>query len=128
MERMTESTKAVIDYFGKHTAYVNVMRNMSVSCDCEGVNAAPVVTPDVGILSSTDILAVDQACIDLIYALTEKDHHDIVERIETRHGLRQLSYMKELGMGNNRYVLIDLDNGGKRITAEEAVRELRINR
>ena len=128
MERMTESTKAVIDYFGKHTAYVNVMRNMSVSCDCEGVAAAPVVTPNVGILSSTDILAVDQACIDLIYALTEKDHHDIVERIETRHGLRQLSYMKELGMGNNRYVLIDLDNGGKRITAEEAVRELRINR
>lgn len=126
MERMTESTKAVIDYFGKHTAYVNVMRNMSVSCDCEGVNAAPVVTPNVGILSSTDILAVDQACIDMIYAMTEKDHHDIVERIETRHGLRQLSYMKELGMGNDRYVLVDLDNGGKRITAEEAVKDLKV--
>lgn len=125
MERMTESTKSVIDFFGKHIAYVNVMRNMSVSCDCEGVNAAPVVTPNVGILSSTDIAAIDQACIDLIYAMTQAEHHDIVERIETRHGLRQLSYMHELGMGNTRYVLIDLDNGGKRITAAEAVKGLK---
>ena len=125
MERMTESTKATIDYFGRHVAYVNVMRNMSVSCDCEGVAAAPVVTPDVGILSSTDILAIDQACIDLIYAMTAEEHKDMVERIETRHGLRQLSYMKELGMGNNRYILIDLDNGGRRITAAEAVKGLK---
>ena len=125
MERMTESTKATIDYFGRHVCYVNVMRNMSVSCDCEGVAAAPVVTPDVGILSSTDILAIDQACIDMIYAMTAEEHHDMVERIESRHGLRQLSYMKELGMGNCRYVLIDLDNGGRRITAAEAVKGLK---
>ena len=125
MERMTESTKAVVDYFGKHIAYVNVMRNMSVSCDCEGKAAAPVVTPNVGILSSTDILAVDQACVDLIYAMTESEHHDLVERIESRHGLRQLSYMKELGMGNDRYILIDLDNGGRRITPAEAVKGLK---
>lgn len=125
MERMTESTKATIDHFGSHVTYVNVMRNMSVSCDCEGLGAAPVVTPDVGILSSTDILAVDQACVDLIYAMTAQEHKDMVRRIESRHGLRQLSYMKELGMGNNRYVLIDLDNGGKRITAAEAVKGLK---
>ena len=125
MERMTESTKSVVDHFGKHITYVNVMRNMSVSCDCEGVNAEPVVTPDVGSLSSTDILALDQACIDLIYAMTEAEHHDMVERIETRHGLRQLSYMKELGMGNDRYIIIDLDNGGKRITPAEAVKGLK---
>ncbi len=125
MERMTESTKATIDYFGSHVCYVNVMRNMSVSCDCEGVAAAPVVTPNVGILSSTDILSVDQACIDIIYAMTAAEHHDLVERIESRHGLRQLSYMKELGMGNNRYILIDLDNGGKRITAAEAAKGLK---
>ena len=121
MERMTESTKATIDYFGKHVTYVNVMRNMSVSCDCEGLEAEPVVTPNVGILSSTDILAIDQACVDIIYAMTPEDQHAMVERIETRHGHRQLSYMKELGMGNNRYILIDLDNGGKRITAADAV-------
>ncbi|MBO7119111.1 MAG: DUF362 domain-containing protein [Bacteroidaceae bacterium] len=125
MERMTESTKATIDHFNKHVTYVNVMRNMSVSCDCEGLLAEPVVTPDVGILSSTDILAIDQACVDIIYAMTAEEHHDMVERIETRHGLRQLSYMKELGMGNNRYVLIDLDNGGKRITAADAAKGLK---
>ena len=76
-------------------------------------------------LSSTDILALDQACVDLIYAITEAEHHDLVERMESRYGLRQLSYMKELGMGNNRYVLIDLDNGGKRITAAEAAKGLK---
>lgn len=125
MERMTESTKAVVDHFGEHITYVNVMRNMSVSCDCEGLNAEPVVTPNVGILSSTDILALDQACVDLIYAMTEAENRALVERIESRHGHRQLSYMEELGMGNRRYVLIDLDNGGKRITPDEAVKGLK---
>lgn len=125
MERIAESTKATIDYFGEHVTYVNVMRNMSVSCDCEGIAAEPVVTPDVGILSSTDILAVDQACVDIIYAMTADQHKAMVERIETRHGLRQLSYMKELGMGNDRYILIDLDNGCKRITAAEAAKGLK---
>ena len=125
MERMTESTKASIDYFGEHVTYVNVMRNMSVSCDCEGTAAAPVVTPNVGILSSTDILAIDQACVDIIYAMTAEEHHDMLERIESRHGYRQLSYMKELGMGHDRYVLIDLDNGGKQITAAEAAKDLK---
>ena len=125
MERMTESAKAVVDHFGEHISYVNVMRNMSVSCDCEGTAAEPVVTPNVGILASLDILAIDQASVDLVYAMTEAEHHDLVERIETRHGLRQLSYMKELGMGNDRYILIDLDNGGKRITPAEAVKGLK---
>lgn len=121
MERMTESSKATVDYFGKHIAFINVMRNMSVSCDCEGVNAMPVVTPNVGILASLDILAIDQASVDMVYAMKEEDHHDLVERMESRHGLRQLTYMKEMGMGNDRYVLIDVDNGEKRIDAKEAV-------
>ena len=125
MERMTESTKSVLDYFGEKLCYVNVMRNMSVSCDCEGVNAAPVVTPNVGIAASLDILAVDQACVDMIYAMTEEEHHDLIERMESRHGLRQLSYMKELGMGNDKYILIDIDNGDARITAKEAVKDLK---
>ena len=125
MERMTESTKATIDHFGKKATYVNVMRNMSVSCDCEGVAAEPVVTPNVGILSSKDILAIDQACVDIIYAMTAEEHAAMIERMESRHGLRQLSYMKELGMGNNRYKLIDLDNGGKEITAADAAKDLK---
>ena len=121
MERITESTKASIDFFGKNVAYINVMRNMSVSCDCEGTAAAPVVTPDVGILASLDILAVDQACVDLVYALPEESKKDLVERMETRHGLRQLTYMDEMGMGNNRYVLIDLDQDEKVIRPKDAV-------
>ncbi|MBR1472262.1 MAG: DUF362 domain-containing protein [Lachnospiraceae bacterium] len=121
MERISESTKATIDFFGRQVTYINVMRNMSVSCDCEGVAAAPVVTPNVGILGSTDILAVDQACMDLLYAMPEEYNHDLTERVETRHGHRQLSYMKELGMGNDRYVLIDLDNDEIRILPRDAV-------
>ncbi|MBQ9310833.1 MAG: DUF362 domain-containing protein [Bacteroidales bacterium] len=125
MERMTESTKATIDHFGEHVTYVNVMRNMSVSCDCEGLEAEAVVTPDVGILSSTDILALDQACVDIIYAMHDEEHKHMVERIESRHGLRQLTYMKELGMGSSDYVIVDLDNGGKRISAKDAARACR---
>ncbi len=121
MEKITESTKAVIDYFGEHVTYVNVLRNMSVSCDCEGVEAQPVVTPNVGILASIDILAADQASVDMIHAMKEEDRHALVERMESRHGYRQLSYMKELGMGNDRYTLIDIDNGDKVITPAVAV-------
>ena len=121
MERIVESAKATVDHFGDRITFVNVMRNMSVSCDCEGVAAAPVVTPNVGILASRDICAIDQACVDLVYAMGEDDHHDLVERMETRHGLRQLTYMNELGMGNVRYKLIDIDNGDAEITQTEAV-------
>ena len=124
MERMTESAKAVVDHFGKRIAYVNVMRNMSVSCDCEGVYAEPVVTPNAGICASVDILAADQACVDIVYAMKEEEHHDLVERIESRHGLRQLSYMKELGMGNDRYKLIDTDNGDRLILPADAAQGL----
>ena len=125
MERMTESAKAVADHFGEQICYINVMRNMSVSCDCEGTAAEPVVTPNVGILASADILAVDQACVDLVYAMKEDDRHALVERIESRHGLRQLTYMKELGLGNDRYRLIDIDNGDREITLEEAVKDVK---
>lgn len=124
MERMTESAKAVADHFGKHIVYINVLRNMSVSCDCEGCAAEPVVTPNVGILASTDLLAVDQASVDLIYAMQEHQHADLVERMESRHGLRQLSYMKELGMGNNRYRLVDIENDDSRIWPAAAVRNV----
>lgn len=124
MERMTESAKAVVDHFGDQIVFINVMRNMSVSCDCEGTAAAPVVTPNVGILASLDILAIDQASVDLIYAMKEEDHHDLVERIETRHGLRQLSYMKELHMGNDRYLLIDVDHDDQQISLEDAVKDV----
>ena len=125
MERMTESSKATVDHFNKNISYINVMRNMSVSCDCEGINAQPVVTPNVGILASLDILAIDQACVDIVFSMKENENHDLVERITSRHGLRQLTYMKELNMGNDKYVLIDLDNGEKRIDAKIAASNLK---
>ena len=122
---MTESTKATVDYFKNKITFINVMRNMSVSCDCEGIHAAPVVTPNVGILASRDICALDTACVDLIYAMEKEENHDLVERIETRHGLRQLSYMHELGMGNTKYKLIDIDNNDSEITQKDAVSNLK---
>lgn len=109
MENMAESAKATIDHFGKHIVYINVMRRMSVDCDCAGVGAAEPTIPDIGIVASTDLLAVDQASIDLVYARPQTENHDLVERIESRHGLRQLSYMRELQMGNDKYELITID-------------------
>lgn len=108
-ENMAESAKAVIDYFGKRIVYINVMRRMSVDCDCAGTNAAEPTIPDIGMVASTDLLAIDQASVDLVYAKPEKDKHDLVERIESRQGLRQLSYMRELNMGNVRYQLTSID-------------------
>ncbi len=124
MEKISESTKATIDHFGEKIVYINVLRNMSVSCDCEGCAAAPVVTPNIGIVASTDIVAADSASVDLVYALKDHEHKDLVERMETRHGLRQLSYMQELGMGNTRYQLLDIDHEDKEISVKDAVKDV----
>ena len=125
MERMTESAKATVDYFGEHIAFINVMRNMSVSCDCEGVAAAPVVTPNIGILASLDIAAIDQASVDLVCSLSDKDKAALFERMQSRHGFRQLTYMHELGMGNIKYSLLDIDNNDSRISLKEAVKDVK---
>ena len=108
MESMVESAKATIDHFGERIVYVNVLNSMSVDCDCMGVDAAPAKARDLGILASTDVLAVEQASIDMVYELPEAELHDLKERIESRKGLRQLSYMREMGMGNGQYELIRL--------------------
>lgn len=108
LERMVEGGKAISDYFGKHITYINVLKNISVDCDCDAHGAKPVC-PDLGILASQDLLAIDQASVDMVYALPEKYNHDIVERIETRKGLHQLKYMDELKMGNKNYELIVID-------------------
>ncbi len=108
-ENMVESAKATVDHFKDKIIYINVLRNMSVDCDCAGVGAAKPTAPDIGILVSTDILAVDQVSIDMIYALEEKHKHDLQQRIESREGLRQLTYMKEMNMGSDKYELVLLD-------------------
>lgn len=106
MELMADSAKAVADHFGKHITYINVLRNMSVDCDCAGTSAKPAVIKDIGILASTDLLAIDQAACDLVFGQPEEQNHDLVERIESRHGLRQLSAMAEHKMGKPEYELI----------------------
>ena len=107
MELMADSGKATCDYFGKRIVFINVMRRMSVDCDCAGTRAAEPTCADVGILASTDILAIDQASCDLVW--TAKDTKDLRDRIESRHGLRQLSAMAEHKMGNTQYELIGVD-------------------
>lgn len=105
-ENMVESAKAVIDHFGKRIVFINVLRNMSVDCDGAGTSAAPPKARDLGILASNDLLAVEQASIDMVYRLPEAERHDLKERIESRKGLHQLSYMKEMNMGNDQYKII----------------------
>ena len=109
MELMADSGKSICDHFGKHITFLNVLRRMSVDCDCAGTSAAEPVIPDLGMMASTDILAIDQASVDMVYNLQDPRKKDLVERIESREGLRQLSAMKELKMGNNEYELISID-------------------
>lgn len=109
MENMVDSGNAVLSHFGKHITYVNILRNMSVDCDCAGVGAAKPTISDIGILASTDILAIDQASVDLVHSMPDSEKHDLKERMESRRGLRQLSAMEEAGLGNRHYEIVDLD-------------------
>jgi len=107
LERMVEAGKGVTAHFGPHITYINVLKNISVDCDCDAHGAKPTCG-DIGILGSTDILAIDKASVDLVYAVPEEQRHDIVERIESRSGLHQLEYMKTLHMGDDQYELITI--------------------
>ncbi|MEN6460557.1 MAG: DUF362 domain-containing protein, partial [Syntrophomonas sp.] len=107
LERMTESGKATIDHFKGHITYINVLKNISIDCDCDG-NGAPPKCEDIGILGSTDIVAIDKASLDLVDKLPAEQNHDLLERIESRSGRHQIEYMKILGMGNTDYNLIQI--------------------
>ena len=108
MENMVDATKGITDHFKGHVCYVNVLRRMSVDCDCAGTSAEPPRVPDIGIFASLDLLAVEQASVDAVYDLGEASA-PLRERIETRHGLRQLSAMREIGLGSENYEIVDLD-------------------
>ncbi len=105
LERMVEGGKGIAAHFGQRITYINVLKNLSVDCDCNAHGVPPTMA-DIGIVASTDILAVDKASVDLVYAQSESQKHDLVERIESRQGLRQLEYMKALGMGSDQYDFI----------------------
>jgi uncharacterized Fe-S center protein len=107
LERMVEAGKGITEHFGAHITYINVLKNISVDCDCDAHGVKPTCN-DIGILGSQDILAIDKASLDLVYAQPENQRHDIVERIESRSGPHQIEYMKTLRMGNDQYELITL--------------------
>ena len=105
LERMVEAGYAVVDNFKGHITYINVLKNLSVDCDCDAHGAKPTMA-DIGILASTDLLAIDQASVDLVYAAS--DSKDLINRIESKEGLHQLDYMEKLGMGSRKYELVQV--------------------
>ena len=105
LERMVEAGYAVADHFKGHITYINVLKNLSVDCDCDVHGAKPTMG-DIGILASTDLLAIDQASVDLVYAAS--DSKDLINRIESKEGLHQLDYMETLGVGVRKYDLVEV--------------------
>lgn len=110
LEAMAEAGKSVSDYLGngKRIVYINVMNRLSVDCDCNGNPAEPDMH-DIGILASSDPVALDQACIDLVYRQKDGDGASLVNRIESRNGLHTLEHAEKIGLGSRVYQLIDLD-------------------
>ena len=108
LECMADAAKSVVEYMHGKMAYVNIMCNMSVDCDCCAVAADPKIK-DIGILSSLDPVALDQACLDLVYASDDEGKADLIERIESRHGVHTIEVAAEIGVGSREYELIDMD-------------------
>ena len=108
LESMADAAWAVADYFKGNAVYINVMKNLSVDCDCCDVAEDPCMA-DIGILMSLDPVAIDQACVDLIYASTDRGRDHMVERIESRHGIVTLEASEQLGTGTREYELINID-------------------
>ena len=109
LESMADAAKSVHEYFKGNIVYINVMKNMSVDCDCCAVAEDPCMD-DIGILISTDPIAIDQACIDLVYASNDKGRDHLIERIESRHGIHTIEAASALGYGSREYELIEIDD------------------
>lgn len=108
LEAMADSASAVAKYFENNITYINVMCNLSVDCDCCAVAEDPCME-DIGILASLDPIAIDQACIDLIYNSKDKGRDHFVERVERQHGVHTIEASAELGFGTREYELIKID-------------------
>lgn len=110
LESMAASAQAVADYFGDRILYINVMNNLSIDCDCDSHPHAPEMK-DIGILVSLDPVALDRACLDLVYAVSPSEGNDnrpLVERIESRHGRHTVEYAEKIGLGSRKYELKEL--------------------
>ena len=107
LESMADAAGSVVDYFQGNLVYINVMKNMSVDCDCCAVAEDPCIA-DIGVLASTDPIAIDQACIDLVYACTDPGKPHLLERIESRNGIHTIEAAAALGYGTRAYDLIEV--------------------
>ena len=105
LEAMADAASSVVKHFNGKAVYINVMKNLSVDCDCDGNASAPCME-DIGVLASTDPIAVDQACLDLVYNSTDPGKDKLIERIESRHGVHTIEAASELGFGKREYELI----------------------
>lgn len=108
LESMADAAKSVVEYFDGNMAFVNIMCNLSVDCDCCAVAEDPCMK-DIGTLASLDPVALDQACIDLIYNSSDKGRDHFVERVESRHGVHTIAAAEKIGVGTREYELINID-------------------
>jgi len=107
LKGMAEASKAIVDFFDGNLLYINVMNRLSVDCDCMGNPAEPDMH-DIGILASFDPVALDQACVDLIYAAP--DGASLIRRIESRNGIHTLEHAAAIGLGSRDYTLVSIDD------------------
>ena len=107
LESMADAAKSVVEYFGGNAVYINVMKNMSVDCDCCAVAEDPCMK-DIGMLISLDPVAIDKACLDLVYKSDDPGKSHLIERIESRNGAHTIDAAAELGIGSKEYELITL--------------------
>ena len=108
LEAMADAASSVVDYFGGNIVYINVMKNMSVDCDCCAVAEDPCIA-DIGILASIDPIAIDQACIDLVYASDDPGKAHFLKRVESRNGVHTIEAAAALGYGSREYELVTVD-------------------
>lgn len=108
LESMADAASSVHNMFKNNIAYINIMCNMSVDCDCCAVAEDPCMK-DIGILASTDPIAIDQACIDLVYNSNDKGKDHLIERIERQNGIHAIEASDELGFGSRKYELIEIN-------------------
>lgn len=109
LESMADAASSVHNYFKDNIVYINVMKNMSVDCDCCAVAEDPCMK-DIGILISTDPIAIDQACLDLVYASEDPGKEHLIERIESRNGVHTIEAAEALGYGSRDYELIEIES------------------
>lgn len=107
LESMADAAKSVVDYFGGEIIYINVMKNMYVDCDCCAVAEDPCIK-DIGMLISIDPVAIDKACLDLVYSSEDEGKAHLIERIESRNGIHTVNSAVKLGVGSDEYELIRL--------------------